>query len=283
MKRKVFAVALALVLALSSVLVFADSQIVVDVDGEVVEFADQIPVVEGGLVLLPIRPVFTALGFDVVWLEEEQAGLITTTEITIIVPVDGVSFTVNDTIVVPELPQHLLNERLMLPVEAIAFAAGVEYTIENGVVSFVTLAEEPAEEELVEDELSEEYVDEYDENEEELYGEEEADDEQYDTENNISEEDLAFALDMLVGTWVNTILGDSDVRVFNADGTATHGDYDLYWVLTDLFVNRVLNGLTATILFTTANDSYGVEAEVVLFDGSLIMNIEGEINMYGMQ
>jgi len=33
MKRKVFGVALALVLALSSILVFADSQIVVDVDG----------------------------------------------------------------------------------------------------------------------------------------------------------------------------------------------------------------------------------------------------------
>ena len=60
-------IVLTLIFSIFPTTVFAADEVSVTIDGKVVNFVGQNPVIVGGEVLVPIRGVFEALGFDVNW------------------------------------------------------------------------------------------------------------------------------------------------------------------------------------------------------------------------
>jgi len=148
----------------------------VEVDGVEVEFIDQGPIMADNRVLVPVRGAFDAMGFDEPgWNRSTREATLTRGDVEIIIPADGTTFTVNGETVTPDVPQRMLNNRLMLPLSAIADAVGATHEWDGTTQTahiFTVVEEEPVEEEPAEDE-------EYDYDEVEEY-DEDADEEDYD-------------------------------------------------------------------------------------------------------
>jgi len=102
-----------------------ERQVIVIVDNQQVNFPDQQPIIAGDTVLIPIRWIFEEMGFTVGWEEEERAAILTNNELRISIPAFGTTFYVNGAIFTPEVPQQMINHRLMLDIAAIAEATGV--------------------------------------------------------------------------------------------------------------------------------------------------------------
>ena len=97
----------------------------VNVFGELVNFPDQQPVIVEARTLVPVRGVFEAMGFDVQWSEEMRTVFLRAEGYEIQIPVDRDTFTANGQTITPDVPQRIINGRTMLPLRAIAEAAGV--------------------------------------------------------------------------------------------------------------------------------------------------------------
>ena len=125
-KRRV-ALALAFALALAIALPFtahASTSITVTVDGQQVSFQYQEPVMINNRIFVPVREVFELMGFDVDWDNQERSAVLAGRDTLIVIPAGGATFYVNGTAITPEEPQRMIGNRLMLPLRAVAEAAG---------------------------------------------------------------------------------------------------------------------------------------------------------------
>jgi len=96
----------------------------VTVDGHFVHFQGQGPVIVHNRTFVPTREVFEMMGFTADWFPETRTATLISDSITIIIPIDASFFTVNGAVVIPDVPQMIINNTLMLPLAAIAEAIG---------------------------------------------------------------------------------------------------------------------------------------------------------------
>ena len=129
--RRLLALILALIMALGLVpatQAYANTAnlppVTVTVNGQLVHFADQQPIIENDRVLVPVRGVFELMGFTITWDDAQRIARLTRSDITVVIPAASTSFVVNNTIITPDVPQRLVNDRLLLPLRAVAEAVG---------------------------------------------------------------------------------------------------------------------------------------------------------------
>jgi len=94
------------------------------VNGRVVQFPDQLPIIVDNRVLVPVGGVFQEMGFQTSWDDVTRIARLTRSDFTIIIPAGATSFVANNVIIQPDVPQRMVNHRLMLPLRAIADAVG---------------------------------------------------------------------------------------------------------------------------------------------------------------
>lgn len=89
--------------------------------------ADKGIIVEGRT-LVPVRGVFEYMGYDVQWDNDTKTATLTNEKKeTVITLTNGNdTFTVNDTIITPEVPQQIIDGRFMLPLRAIGEAVNAK-------------------------------------------------------------------------------------------------------------------------------------------------------------
>lgn len=235
----------------------------VEVDGVEVEFVDQGPVMVDNRVLVPVRGAFDAMGFDEPeWNRSTREATLTRGDVEIIIPADGTTFTVNGETVTPDVPQRMMNGRVMLPLSAIADAVGATHEWDNATQTaqiFTVVEEEPVDDEDY-DEEDEEYDEDADDDEEDADEEDDTEDEDTD------EEDMPFADHPLVGTWAN----DELVYVFYGDltGTVTRDDvvYEMEWVAFEGTLTLRVPGFD---LIGISMWEYSIEDDVLTLDNAV--------------
>ncbi len=130
MKRFIITAMAAMLLA--AVPAMADEGITVYSNGNLV--ADEGIIVEGRT-LVPVRGVFEYMGYSVEWYADTKTAVLTSKdESAVITLTNGENtFTVNDTVITPDVPQQIIDGRFMLPLRAVGEAvnANVEWDSEN--------------------------------------------------------------------------------------------------------------------------------------------------------
>ena len=107
---KTLALALALAMAMPAIVhASADTPVIVTVDGQGVIFENQVPIISGNQVRLPVREVFQAMGFDAKWDGAGRAATLYDGETTIIIVVGAAYLTVNGREVILDRPAQLVN------------------------------------------------------------------------------------------------------------------------------------------------------------------------------
>jgi len=94
------------------------------VNGQLIHFPDQQPIIVDGRVLVPVRGVFEHMGFDVHWHPDTRVADLIGDNIRIAIRADTTIFRANGLTITPDVPQRIVNGRLLLPLRAIAEAAG---------------------------------------------------------------------------------------------------------------------------------------------------------------
>ena len=107
--------------------------VAVTINGNRVDFSGQQPILVNDRVLVPVRGVFEHMGFQVTWYDYARVARMVNheTNTVVIIPSDLNSFVVNGVIVTPDVPQRIVNDRLMLPVRAVSEALGGTVTWDN--------------------------------------------------------------------------------------------------------------------------------------------------------
>ena len=117
-----FAVACAAVCIASCTSVFAEpDDVSVRVDNVSINF-DQAPVIENGRTLVPIRAVFESAGAEVSWEQETQTAILTTDNYIVTVKLGESFITKNGMPIAIDSPSQIINDRILIPVRAIAEA-----------------------------------------------------------------------------------------------------------------------------------------------------------------
>jgi len=198
-------VVLAMVMGLTSATMFANSDIRVVVDGVEVNFVDQGPIMEDSRILAPVRGVFTHMGFVPSWNSDTSVATLTGDGVTVVIPVGNMHFYVNGERVNTDIASRLLNDRVMLPLGAIATAVGATAAWDGATstATITTAAYEPTPE---------------------------PGDEDYDTDEDANDEnevaDYAF-----LGTWFTV---DERRWIFRDDGSGRDDWGDVFtWVVVD--------------------------------------------------
>lgn len=118
MKKLITTVAAALMLTMP---VMANDAVTVYSNGNKV--ADSGIIIEGRT-MVPVRGVFEYMGYDVEWDGTTKTATLTNTKKeTVITLTSGEStFTVNDKVIAPDVPQQIVDGRFMLPLRAVGEA-----------------------------------------------------------------------------------------------------------------------------------------------------------------
>lgn len=108
-------------------------------DGEQVMFQGQRPVIVNDRTLVPVRGVFEQMGMRVEWIEEEQKVVLRSAERTISLKLNSDALIVervgeSETYTM-DVPAQLIGERTMVPLRAIAQAAGARVEWDDTVLS----------------------------------------------------------------------------------------------------------------------------------------------------
>ena len=222
--RRMLAVVVALAMFLAFPLALhASAPITVTVDGVVVEFADQEPVMVEGRVLVPVRGVFEKMGFEANWNRATRTATLLSPDFEVVIVLGQSTFTVNGETVTPDVPQQLMNDRVMLPLSAIAEAVGATPSWDGAArVAAIVTGEVPVvdedvdeDEDIDEDEDVDEDEDIDEDVDEDVDEDEDVDtDEDEDADVDEDEDDEDEDVNPLVGRWYNVF-----IFVFNADGT----------------------------------------------------------------
>jgi hypothetical protein len=117
--------------------VIANKEIVVVVNGSQILFFDQEPVIQNNRTLVPVRGVFEEMGFTVIWESETNTATIKDADYEVRVKTDETSFSSNEIVITPDVPQQVINGRLMLPLRAISDSVGatVEWNSDTRVIT----------------------------------------------------------------------------------------------------------------------------------------------------
>ena len=127
MKRKGIIMAVVMLALLTAIPLFsamANNSVIVTVDGHRVHFPDQDAVIIDGRTLVPVRGVFERMGFNVEWDYYQRVARINNSYFNITIPYNSYHFWVNGYAIIPDVPQRIINNRLMLPLRAISEAVG---------------------------------------------------------------------------------------------------------------------------------------------------------------
>jgi len=140
--KKLQSTALLLILAIAASAphtVYAESSVNVTIDGQQVDFPDHGPVIVDGRLLVPVRGVFEALGFDVSW--DQNTQQVTLTGSTVVVLTIGSStFTIDDTNYTLIVPAQIIDGRTKLPIRAVLESTGfqVDWVEDSRTVRIIT-------------------------------------------------------------------------------------------------------------------------------------------------
>ncbi|MCL1864083.1 MAG: copper amine oxidase N-terminal domain-containing protein [Defluviitaleaceae bacterium] len=96
----------------------ADETVRISVNGREVTFGEQVPVIENGRTLVPVREVFEKMGFEVGWESEMR-------RVSMSRPGDLITFTID-------------NERTMIPIREVAESVGFEVEWDDGAIAINT-------------------------------------------------------------------------------------------------------------------------------------------------
>jgi len=146
--KKLLATALAfmMVFALLPAAVLANDTITVTIDGQQVQFEDQGPVMVGNRVMVPVRGVFEALGFDDVdWNRETRTATLTRSSDTVIITIGSDTFTTNGVTHALDVPAQLIGGRTLLPLAAVLESLGYTSTWDAGIRIVIIITEQPTE------------------------------------------------------------------------------------------------------------------------------------------
>lgn len=95
------------------------------VDGQELTFTDVQPMIVDGRTLVPVRGVFEHIGFSVQWNDVTNTATLTRQNILITVRRGDNFLAVNGQRLTPDVPPQIVGGRFMLPLRAVADAAGV--------------------------------------------------------------------------------------------------------------------------------------------------------------
>ena len=88
----------------------------VTIDGQQVSFSDQTPVVVNGHALVPVREIFEALSFDVIWDEVARSVILTRLDDVLNIVVGSSTFTINGVSHTLAAPAQIIGGRTMLTI-----------------------------------------------------------------------------------------------------------------------------------------------------------------------
>ena len=94
-------------------------------NGEKIKF-DQIPVIENGRTLVPLRAIFEKLGADVEWNEDTQTVIATKDDTKISLTIDNTAASKNGESITLDVPAKVKNGRTLVPVRFVADCFGVD-------------------------------------------------------------------------------------------------------------------------------------------------------------
>lgn len=132
-----------MILSVCTVPVFAEDTIKVTVDGNFVDCAayGQEPVAINGTTLVPLRSVFEALGATVAWDGETQSVVSFRDDLSILLFLNSNEMVVSGEVKILSVPAQSMNDRIMVPVRAIAEAFGCEVNWDGETRTVVVITE----------------------------------------------------------------------------------------------------------------------------------------------
>ena len=97
-------------------------------DGKRIGF-DQLPVIENGRTLVPLRAIFEKIGASVEWDGETQTVTATKDDTTVSLTINSTTAKKNGQEIVLDVPAKIINGRTMVPVRFVSdcFGVGVEW------------------------------------------------------------------------------------------------------------------------------------------------------------
>ncbi len=98
-----------------------ENPVTVRVNNSIIEF-DQNPVIENGRTLVPVRAVFENAGAEVEWLQETQTAVLTKDNYEVSIKLGESFITKNGAPIAIDCPSQIINNRILIPVRAIAEA-----------------------------------------------------------------------------------------------------------------------------------------------------------------
>ncbi|MCL2528359.1 MAG: InlB B-repeat-containing protein [Defluviitaleaceae bacterium] len=96
----------------------------VRVAGHYVQFEGTQPIHLNGVIHVPVRGVFTLMGFEPTWHGAANTASLYDGQTRIVIPIGLPTFTVNGRVVTPEVPQKNVGGRVMIPLRAVTEAIG---------------------------------------------------------------------------------------------------------------------------------------------------------------
>ena len=84
--------------------------------------------------LVPVRDVFSDMGFTVEWDEITSTAVLTDSINEIVIPSNAASFTANGKEILPDVSQQIINNELYLPLRAVSEAVGANVSWRSGTV-----------------------------------------------------------------------------------------------------------------------------------------------------
>jgi len=118
----------AVLITLLTPLAVSANEISVVIDGLTLHFPDAGPVVADGRTLVPVRPVFEALGFNVEWDDAASTAIISNARYNLQITVGDAEFTTNGAAHLLDVPAQVIDGRTMvpirLPLESVGYTVG---------------------------------------------------------------------------------------------------------------------------------------------------------------
>ena len=99
--------------------------ITVNINGKAADFPNQKPVIQDGRTLIPLRGVFDTLGYDIAWAGDTKTVTLAKDSDLITIVIGQKSYYQNGVSHETDVPAQIINGSTMLPLRAIAEAAGL--------------------------------------------------------------------------------------------------------------------------------------------------------------
>ena len=120
----------------------AETPIRLVVDGVQIQ-TDVAPVLEGNRVLVPIRAVTEALGFEVTWNGSTRTATLIRGDTIIVLTADKAEALVNGQVVTLDVPPTIRSDRMMVPVRFVAEGVGLEVAWDQEARTVLITSPEP--------------------------------------------------------------------------------------------------------------------------------------------